>query len=84
MTERYEMAARHLIGRDAKPLACHMLLELDRKEPIIATYEYAGRYRGPTGKVARRVEHRLRLARLALRPGLVDHRLRVKIPILVL
>src|SRR5262249_59931734 len=70
------MAARHLVRRDSKTLTCHTVLEFDRKKPIIATNEDASRYGRPACDVALRVEHRLGLTRFALRPGLVNHRLR--------
>src|SRR5262249_49612642 len=69
------MAAWHLVRRNSKTLACHTFLKFDRKEPIIATNEGASWYCRPVRKVAFRVEHRLGLTRLTLRPGLVNHRL---------
>src|SRR5262245_11853862 len=70
------MAARYLVRRDSETLTCDTPLEFDRKEPIIATNEDARRYGRPTRKVALRVEHRLGLTWLPLRPGLVNYRLR--------
>src|SRR5215471_6548148 len=45
------------------------------KEPIIAPHENVGRHIRPRLESAGRSKHGIRLARFALRPGLVNHRL---------
>ena len=47
MRERGQVAAVHLIGNDAQPLAHDPPLEVGREEPIVAAQEEPGRYVGP-------------------------------------
>jgi len=70
------MAARHFLRCESETLACHTLLEFGREEPVIPANEDVCGDGRPVCKVAPRLECRLGLTRLALRPGFVDHRLR--------
>src|SRR5262245_4198371 len=70
------MAAWHLVRRDPEARARHPALKLGWKEPIIAGHENAGWHGRPRLEGAWRSEHRIRLARFALRPSVVNHRLR--------
>src|SRR5262245_2572085 len=70
-----EMTARYLVSSKAEAFTCHPTLELSGKEPIIAPHKHAGWYGGPCREGAWGSEHRIRLAWLTLRPGIVNNRL---------
>src|SRR5262249_27213917 len=76
LTEGEEVAAGHLVHRNAETLARDASLEACRKEAVIAPHENASRNGWPALEGTRRCENAGGLARLSLREGLVDHRLR--------
>src|SRR5262249_1147298 len=67
------MPARHLVRGDAETLPRHAALKLGRKKPIIASNEDARRHGGPALEVTRACKNGIRLSRLTLRPGFVNH-----------
>src|SRR5262245_354042 len=70
------MPARHQVCGDSQALARQPTLELGWKESVIAPYKNARWDGRPRLESAGRSKHGIRLTRLALRPGFVNHRLR--------
>jgi hypothetical protein len=69
------MSAGHLVSRDPETLARDPLLELGRKEPIVAPHENAGWHGRPHLESARGAKHGIGLSRFALCPRVVYNRL---------
>jgi hypothetical protein len=61
------MAAWKLVDADLQPLLCDATLELDRKEPILASRDHLDRDRGPHLESAGLAEHDIASGN---RPGL--------------
>jgi hypothetical protein len=62
--EREEMATWKLVDGDLDALPCDATLELDRKEPIVASANHMDGYRGPRLKSAGLAEHDIGLGAL--------------------
>jgi hypothetical protein len=65
------MATWNLVDADVQPLLCHATLELDRKEPIVASCDHVHRYWRPRLEPAALCDHDVGLGAL-LRLALLD------------